>query len=94
MGALRFKLAPDGEFLDNNKNYSDPPWNAIRELEHASLELEKNIEQDNPDLLKWINLLMAPGSSLGGARPKASVLDTTGSLLIAKFPSKEYFIDT
>ncbi|MDD4778679.1 MAG: hypothetical protein PHV53_10385 [Fermentimonas sp.] len=57
MGALRFKLAPDGDFLDNNKNYSAPPWTSIRELEHASLELEKNIEHDNPELLKWINLL-------------------------------------
>lgn len=87
MGALRFKLDPDGEFLDNNKDYSAPPWTSIRELEHASLELEKNIEQDNPDLLKWLNILMAPGSSLGGAKPKASVQHTDGSLWIAKFPS-------
>jgi serine/threonine-protein kinase HipA len=87
MGALRFKLDPDGDFLDNNKDYSAPPWTSIRELEHASLELEKNIEQDNPDLLKWLNLLMAPGSSLGGARPKASVQHTDGSLWIAKFPT-------
>jgi serine/threonine-protein kinase HipA len=87
MGALRFKRELDGDFLDNNKNYSAPPWTSIRELEHASLELEKNIEQDNPDLLKWLNLLMAPGSSLGGARPKASVQHTDGSLWIAKFPS-------
>ncbi len=88
MGAVRFKLDPNGVFLDNNKDYSAPPWTSIRELEHASLELEKNIEQDNPDLLKWINLLMAPGSSLGGARPKASVQDTNGALWIAKFPSR------
>lgn len=94
MGALRFKLDPDGEFLDNNKDYAAPPWASIRELEHASLELEKNIEQDNPDLLKWINLLMAPGSSLGGARPKASVQDVKGELWIAKFPSKDDFVDT
>jgi len=87
MGALRFKLDLDGDFLDNNKDYSAPPWTSIRELEYASLELEKNIEQDNPDLLKWLNLLMAPGSSLGGARPKASVQGTDGSLWIAKFPS-------
>jgi len=87
MGALRFKLDPSGDFLDNNKDYSAPPWTSIRELEHASLELEKNIEQDNPDLLKWLNILMAPGSSLGGARPKASVQHTDGSLWIAKFPS-------
>jgi len=87
MGALRFKLDLDGDFLDNNKDYSAPPWTSIRELEHASLELEKNIEQDNPDLLKWLNILIAPGSSLGGARPKASVQHTDGSLWIAKFPS-------
>ena len=87
MGALRFKLDPDREFLDASKDYSVPPWTSIRELEHASLELEKNIEQDNPDLLKWLNILMAPGSSLGGARPKASVQHTDGSLWIAKFPS-------
>ena len=39
MGALRFKLEPNGDFLDNNENYSAPPWTSIRELEHASLEL-------------------------------------------------------
>lgn len=93
MGALRFKLEPEGDFLDNDKDYSAPPWTSIRELEHASLELEKNIEEDNPDMLKWIKLLMAPGSSLGGARPKASVQDTTGALWIAKFPSKNDIID-
>lgn len=87
MGALRFKLDPNGDFLDNNKDYAAPPWTSIRELEHASLELEKNIEQDNPQILKWLNILMAPGSSLGGARPKASVQHTDGSLWIAKFPS-------
>jgi serine/threonine-protein kinase HipA len=87
MGALRFKLDPNGDFLDNNKDYSAPPWTSLRELEHASLELEKNIEQDSPDLLKWLNILMAPGSSLGGARPKASVQHSDGSLWIAKFPS-------
>lgn len=89
MGALRFKLDPEGDFLDNNKDYAAPPWTSIRELEHASLELEKNIEQDNPDLLKWLNILIAPGSSLGGARPKASVQHTDGSLWIAKFPSNK-----
>ncbi len=87
MGALRFKLDPDGIFLDNNKDYSAPPWTSIRELEHASLELERNIEQGNPNLLKWLNILIAPGSSLGGARPKASIQHTDGSLWIAKFPS-------
>lgn len=94
MGALRFKLDPDGEFLDNNKDYSAPPWASIRELEHASLELEKNLEQDNPDVLRWLNMLIAPGSSLGGARPKASVQHPDGSLWIAKFPSSNDETDT
>jgi len=87
MGALRFKLSPEGAFLDSNKDYAAPPWASIRELEQASLELEKNMEQDSPDLLKWLNMLLAPGSSLGGARPKASVQHADGSLWIAKFPS-------
>ncbi|KAA6317231.1 hypothetical protein EZS27_032583, partial [termite gut metagenome] len=82
MGALRFKTDPDGVFLDNNKDYSAPPWISIRKLEYASLELEKNIEKDSPDLLKWLNLLIAPGSSLGGARPKASVQHADGSFWI------------
>ncbi|KAA6341072.1 hypothetical protein EZS27_011109 [termite gut metagenome] len=94
MGALRFKTDPDGAFLDNNKDYSAPPWISIRELEYASLELEKNIEKDSPDLLKWLNLLIAPGSSLGGARPKASVQHADGSFWIAKFPSNNDDMDT
>jgi serine/threonine-protein kinase HipA len=88
MGGLRFKTDKDGDFLDNNKDYATPPWTSIRELESASLEYEKGLEQDNPELLKWLNMLYAPGSSLGGARPKANIQDTDGSLWIAKFPSK------
>lgn len=93
MGALRFKLDPSGDFLDNDRDYAAPPWTSIRELEYASIQLEKNIEQNNSDLLKWLNILMAPGSSLGGARPKASVRHTDGSLWIAKFPSNNDEID-
>jgi len=88
MGALRFKTDKEGEFLDNNKDYATPPWTSIRELENASLEYENGLEQDNPELLKWLNMLYAPGSSLGGARPKANIQNADGSLWIAKFPSK------
>ena len=94
MGALRFKTNKDGDFLDNNKDYATPPWTSIRELENASLEYEKGLEQDNPELLKWLNMLYAPGSSLGGARPKANIQDADGSLWIAKFPSKNDDINT
>ena len=51
--------------------------------------LERHIdEEDNPEYARWLNQLLAPGSSLGGARPKASVRDETGNLCIAKFPSR------
>lgn len=86
MGALRFKENEEGPFLNNNKEMASPPWTSIRELEHASLELEKDIANDS-EQMKWLNMLMAPGSSLGGARPKASVVDLKGHLWIAKFPS-------
>jgi serine/threonine-protein kinase HipA len=87
MGALRFKENIDGAFLNDKKKMASPPWTSIRELEQASFQLE---EEDGDDIekLKWLNLLMAPGSSLGGARPKAGVLDEKGHLWIAKFPSK------
>jgi len=86
IGALRFKLDPAGEFVNSEKVLAAPPWTLIRELEQASLRLEQE-DYDDDDALKWLNMLMAPGSSLGGARPKASVKDEKGQLWIAKFPS-------
>lgn len=87
MGAVRFKESEEGPFLNDNKEIATPPWTSIRELEQASLHVEDD-DIDDDEKLKWLNMLMAPGSSLGGARPKASVLDTKGRLWIAKFPSK------
>lgn len=87
MGALRFRKDPQGMFLNDNKNDASPPWTSLRELEYASLALEKNDAEKNPAYLKWLNMLIAPGGSLGGARPKASVLDERQHLWIAKFPS-------
>ncbi len=87
MGGLRFKESPDGPFLNDNRNMAAPPWTSLRELEYASLKLESDDSVDDPEYLTWLNLLTAPGSSLGGARPKASVLDQNNHLWIAKFPS-------
>lgn len=87
MGALRFKLSPDGDFMDNNKDLATPPWTSIRDLEYASLQLERDDIVDDPEYAKWLGMLIAPGSSLGGARPKANILDEQGNLWIAKFPS-------
>jgi serine/threonine-protein kinase HipA len=87
MGALRFKNHVDGAFLNNNKEMAAPPWASLRELEQASLFYE-DYDTDNPVYLKWINMLISPGSSLGGARPKASITGHLNDLWIAKFPSK------
>lgn len=86
MGALRFKLNETGEFLNDDKSMSIPPWSSLRELEQACKKFEEDNLSDK-EQLKWIKLLFAPGASLGGARPKASVIDATGHLWIAKFPS-------
>ncbi|MFV8333921.1 type II toxin-antitoxin system HipA family toxin [Flavobacterium sp. GSP14] len=91
MGALRFKTDPNGDFLDNNKTASSPPWSSIRELQNAAANFEN--DDDNDEVKKWLSVLMAPGSSLGGARPKANVLDADKSLWIAKFPSKTDITD-
>lgn len=84
MGGIRFKTDLDGEFLSCDRETAAPPWTTLRTLEEASRQFE------NDDSLneKWLNQLLRPGSSLGGARPKATVTDTEGQLWIAKFPSK------
>jgi serine/threonine-protein kinase HipA len=61
----------------------------LRTLEEASLHLEKDDAAEDPAFAQWLNLLISPGSSLGGARPKASVADPNGELWIAKFPSRK-----
>ncbi len=81
IGGFRFKTEPDGDYL-SNYDLPVPPITAIRELEQISLGYEKDTDD------RWVEQLVAPGSSLGGARPKANVADTDGSLWIAKFPSK------
>lgn len=85
MGGLRFSASKDGEFLSADKELATPPWTTLRKLESASLAFEDNDEAMEE---KWLKQLILPGSSLGGARPKASVVAPDGSLWIAKFPSK------
>jgi serine/threonine-protein kinase HipA len=88
MGAIRFKLNEEGPFLNDNKLMASPPWASLRDLEYASLQLEKEDAINDPGYMKWLSILIAPGSSLGGARPKASVADPKERLWIAKFPSR------
>ncbi|NCU26257.1 type II toxin-antitoxin system HipA family toxin, partial [Candidatus Nomurabacteria bacterium] len=85
IGALRFSLIEGGPFLADEVESSAPPWTTLRSLETASAAFESG---DDLNEEKWLKQLLAPGSSLGGARPKASVQAPDGSLWIAKFPSK------
>lgn len=87
LGALRFRL-PGGPFLDDDMTLASPPWTSLRELERVSRALEREGAEAHPSYARWLRLLVAPGRSLGGARPKASVIDDTGHLWIAKFPSE------
>jgi serine/threonine-protein kinase HipA len=87
VGGLRFKIKEDGPFLNQDRSLAAPPWTSISELQEASLKFERDEDVSNSEHLKWLNILLAPGSSLGGARPKASIKDSNGDLWIAKFPS-------
>ena len=89
LGALRLRAAVGGEFLDCERELAAPPITSVRALQAASAGLERHSdEEENPEYVRWLKQLLAPGSSLGGARPKASVRDEEGALWIAKFPSR------
>jgi len=91
MGGLRLKVDQDGPFLDNNPIKSTPHWTKIKELQNAAKAIELN--NDDSEIKNWIEILIAPGSSLGGARPKANILDNQDLPWIAKFPSKSDDVD-
>ena len=88
MGGFRFKESKDGDFINCEKTLRVPPLTDLRALVIASLEIEKSEESNQLPEKKWIQQLIHPGSSLGGARPKAGVLDQNGRLCVAKFPSR------
>lgn len=83
-GALRFKSSPDGEFLFPSEKKPIPPLVKLPELLYSAEKITENNETAQD-----LKILLAPGSSLGGARPKASVIDDDGELCIAKFPKKD-----
>lgn len=88
MGGLRFRIE-GGPFLDDNADLASPPWTSLRELEQISLRLEQDGAERDPKFSAWLRMMVAPGRSLGGARPKASVLAPDKSLWLAKFPSRD-----
>ena len=89
IGALRFRLEGSESFVNADGENPAPPWTTLRTLEDSS----RRFEADDSDEAA-LSVLLRPGTSLGGARPKASVTAPDGSLWIAKFPSKDDDIDT
>jgi serine/threonine-protein kinase HipA len=87
LGALRFRANSQSPFLDDSPANPTPPLASLRELQAAARAIEEDRSDDTTQ--KALDQLLAPGSSLGGARPKASVLDEKGRLCIAKFPSRQ-----
>lgn len=87
MGGIRFKRAGSNAFLDDNSEFTAPPMTSLRELEHAAMQIEKDDNIDSDEYYRWLKMLISPGSSLGGARPKVCVTDEQGHLWIAKFPN-------
>ncbi|RTR35906.1 type II toxin-antitoxin system HipA family toxin [Shewanella canadensis] len=87
MGGIRFKKAGSPHFLDNNAEFAAPPMASLRELEHAAIQIEIDDNIDSEEYYRWLKMLISPGSSIGGARPKACVTDEQNHLWIAKFPN-------
>ncbi len=84
IGALRFSTRGEGPFLAEAGAVRVPPLVDLRRLMAASRRVLRRREKDDD-----LRLLVGPGSSLGGARPKAAVRDAAGQLALAKFPSTE-----
>lgn len=89
MGGFRFKETTEGPFICTERNLSIPPLTSIRDLIFASQEIEESEDKNELPDKKWINQLILPGTSLGGARPKAGVVDERNVLHVAKFPSRK-----
>lgn len=88
MGALRFMNPDAARYLDDS-SLSAPPVTELRTLEEYASRLERGADRDGSDDLRWMSQLIVPGSSLGGARPKASFTEPDGQLWMAKFPSAD-----
>lgn len=86
MGGFRFQDPTDGSFISSTPSYSVPPVIHIDELLQAAKEIEKSEYKHLEPEKKWVQRLFQPGSSMGGARPKACV-QSGGQLYLAKFPS-------
>jgi serine/threonine-protein kinase HipA len=89
LGALRFRATAQSPFLDNSPVNAAPPIASLRELQGAARILEEDATNHDSRVGSVLEQLLAPGSSLGGSRPKASVIDEHEHLCVAKFPSRQ-----
>jgi serine/threonine-protein kinase HipA len=89
LGALRFRRPPDANFLAHSDAMTVPPLSQVRELAAVAAAIDDDKrEVSHEEEGRWLRQLVAPGSSLGGARPKAVVRDEAGHLCLAKFPAR------
>lgn len=86
-GALRFRLDDTTEFLDSRHDEAAPPFAQLRQLQAASLALERDENNTAAEVDDWLRMLIAPGGSLGGARPKASAARDIPSWLAGDEPA-------
>ena len=89
MGGIRYKSEDSEEYINASEKYLVPPIESLRALCDACHEIELAEERNELPDQRWLDQLIDPGTSLGGARPKANVIDTDGKLYVAKFPSKK-----
>ncbi len=89
MGGIRYKEEESDSYINASAKYLVPPIESLRALCDACHEIELAEERNELPDQRWIDQLIDPGTSLGGARPKANVVDTDGKLYVAKFPSKK-----
>lgn len=87
-GALRFRPPDDTQFVAHDAR-AVPPVTRLPELSDTAHALSSNDRDDLEHLRRWLAVLVAPGSSLGGARPKANFLEADGTVWIAKFPAAQ-----
>jgi serine/threonine-protein kinase HipA len=87
-GALRFRFSEAEDFLANEA-LAAPPLTSLPELAAVAREITRQRIDDLDRLRRWLAVLVAPGASLGGARPKTNFRDAKQALWIAKFPAHD-----
>ena len=89
MGGIRYKSEDRDNYINADSNYLVPPIESLHALCNACQEIELAEERNELPAQRWLDQLIDPGSSLGGARPKANIIDAEGKLYVAKFPSRK-----